>query len=53
MMGSIYGMEYSEQIVSKILYFITCSLFILAGLLLWKVYGEILFINNMILSILC
>lgn len=53
MMGSIYGMEYSEQIVSKILYFIAGTLFILAGLLLWKTYGEILFINNMILSILC
>jgi len=53
MMGSIYGMEYSEQIVSKILYIISVLLFILAGLLLWKKYGEILFISNMILSILC
>jgi hypothetical protein len=53
MMGSIYGMEFSEQIVNKILYFIAGTLSILAGLLLWKTYGEILFINNMVLSILC
>jgi hypothetical protein len=52
-MINISGMEYSEQIVSKVLYFIAGTLVILAGLLLWKTYGEILFINNMILSILC
>jgi hypothetical protein len=52
-MINISGMEFSEQIVSKILYIISVLLFILAGLLLWKKYGEILFISNMILSILC
>jgi hypothetical protein len=53
MMEIIYGMEYSVPIVNKILYFIAGTLAILSGLLLWKTYGEILFINNMILSILC
>jgi len=52
-MINISGMEYSEQIVSKVLYFIAGILLISAGVLLWKIYGEILFINNMILSILC
>jgi hypothetical protein len=52
-MINMFGMEFSEQIVSKILYIISVLLFILAGLLLWKKYGEILFISNMILSILC
>ena len=53
MMEIIYGMEYSVPIVNKILYLISTLLFITAGLFLWKTYGEILFINNMILSILC
>jgi hypothetical protein len=53
MMEIIYGMEYSVPIVNKILYVIAVLLFISAGLLLWNKYGEILFISNMILSILC
>ena len=52
-MINISGMEYSEQIVNKVLYTISALLFITAGLLLWKTYGEILFLNNMIISILC
>lgn len=53
MIKSINGMEFSEQIVNRILYFIAGTLTILSSLLLWKMYGELLFIDTMILSILC